>query len=184
MNNANFILVLPIIFSIVLFSMINLAYAQDIAQLMAEKYSLQVDEQTFEIFYGFKGSLEVEISESEVENPHASNMILDKEKKSLEINLEEHEYAGPMWIRLPTELISASGGEFQVLIDDVDKPYELTYYTNEISVGFFIPEGTKKVEIFGTNVIPEFGSIAVLVLGVGIISIILVTQKINFIAKN
>ena len=55
------------IIGIILFSVIIPAYAQDISQLMAEKYSLQVDEQTFDVYYGFKGSLEVDISDLEVE---------------------------------------------------------------------------------------------------------------------
>ena len=179
-KKVNFFLVLPIIFSIILISSVTPADAQDIAKIMAEKYSLDVDEQTFDIFYGFKGSLEVDISNQDVDNPKASQMILNKEKKSLEINLEEHEYAGPMWVRLPTQLITAQGGEFQLFIDDVDKPFELTYYANEISVGFFLSEGTEKVEIIGTSVIPEFSTIAVLVLGTGMTSLIILTQKTSF----
>jgi len=95
------------------------ANAQDIAQLMAEKYSIEVDEQIFEISYGFKGSLEINIPSLEIENPKVSKMTINQERKSLEINLEDHEYAGPMWVRLPPELISAEGGDFQVLIEDV-----------------------------------------------------------------
>lgn len=179
-KKVNFFLVLPIIFGIILISSVTPADAQDIAKIMAEKYSLDVDEQTFDIFYGFKGSLEVDISNQDVDNPKASQMILNKEKKSLEINLEEHEYAGPMWVRLPTQLITAQGGEFQLFIDDVGKPFELTYYANEISVGFFLSEGTEKVEIIGTSVIPEFSTIAVLVLGTGMTSLIILTQKTSF----
>ena len=145
---------------------------------MAEKYPLQVDEQTFDIYYGFKGSLEVDISASEVENPHASNMILNKEEKSIEVFFDEHEYAGPVWIRLPTELLTAEGGNFQLFIEDEEKPFELTYYANEISVGFFLPEGSQKVKIIGTSVIPEFSTIAVFVLGAGMTSLILLRRKL------
>jgi len=180
MKKSNFTLVLAVIFSVILFSSNIPANAQDIAQLMAEKYSLHVDEQTFDIYFGFKGSLEVDISSQEVENPQVSSIILNQEKKSLEINIEEHEYAGPMWVRLPTELITAEGGEFQLFIDNVEKPFELTYYTHEISVGFFLPEGIQNVEIVGTSVIPEFSTIAVLVLGTGMTSLILLARKTKF----
>ena len=171
---------LPVIFGIIIFSSIVPANAQDIAQIMAEKYSLQVDEQTFDISYGFKGSLEVDVSSLEVENPQVSSMFLNQEKKSLEINFDEHEYAGPMWVRLPTELITAEGGEFQLFIENIGKPYELTYYADDVSVGFFVPEGTQQVEIVGTSVIPEFSAIAVLVLGTGMTSLIILTRKNKF----
>lgn len=177
--NVNLTLISPVIFGIILISIIIPANAQDIAQLMSEKYALDVDERTFDIYYGFKGSLEVDISSQEVENPKASYMILNQEKKSLEINFDEHEYAGPVWMRLPTEMIAAKGGEFQLLIDDVSKPYELTYYTDDVSVGFFMPLGTQKVEIVGTSVIPEFSVMAVLVFGTSMASLIILRRKIN-----
>ena len=180
MIKSQLTLVFPVIFSIVIFSIIIPANALDIAQLMAEKYVLDVDDQTFDIYYGFKGSLEVDISSQEFDNPKISNIFLNQEQKSLEITFEEHEYAGPVWVRLPTELMSAKGGEFQLLIEDVEKPYELTYYTDDVSVGFFMPLEIQKVEIIGTSVIPEFSSIAVLVLGTGTLSLIFLTRKIKF----
>ncbi len=144
---------------------------------MAEKYSIEVDEKNFDIFYGFKGSLEIDIPSLEIENPEVSNILLNKERKSLEIDFEDHEYAGPIWFRLPPELISAERGEFQVLIDDAPKPFELTYYANDVSVGFFIPEGTQKVEIIGTSIIPEFSIMTVLVLGIAMTFLIIFTKN-------
>ncbi len=170
---------LSLIFVVVIFSANTPANAQDISQLMAEKYSLQVNEQTFDVYYGFKGSLEIDISDLEVENPYVSNMILNQEQKSIEVIFDEHEYAGPVWLRLPTELITAEEGKFQLFIDDAEKPYELTYYANEISVGFFMQEGSQKVEIIGTSVIPEFSTIAVLVLGTGMTSLIILSRKLK-----
>jgi len=93
----------------IIFSSIIPADAQDIAQLMAGKYSLQVDEQTFDIYYGFKGSLEVDISGQQVDNPSPSKIFLNQEHKSIEITFEENKYTGPMWVRLPTKLITAKG---------------------------------------------------------------------------
>ena len=160
-----------------IFSAIIPAEAQDIAQLMAGKYSLQVDEQTFDIYYGFKGSLEVDISSQKAENPSPSKIFLNQERKSIEITFEENEYTGPMWVRLPVKLITAEGGEFQLFIDDFEKPYELTYYTDEVSVGFFLPVGTQKIEIVGTSVIPEFSTLAVFILATGMASLIILRRK-------
>ncbi len=175
---------LQVIFSLIVFGTIIPVNAQDISQLMSDKYSLQVDEQTFDVFYGFKGSLEVDISGLQVENPKISNMILNQEQKSLEITFGEHEYVGPVWLRLPTELITAEGGEFQLFFDGVEKPYELTYYTDDISVGFFMTETTQNVVIVGTSVIPEFSTIAVLVLGAAMMLLIILSRKINLVPNN
>ena len=177
-SNKKLIWVFPVIFGIILFSFILPVQAQDISKLMAEKYSISVDEQTFVIYYGFKGSLEVDVSDLEVDKPVITEMTLNKEEKSLEMTFSESEYAGPAWVRLPNELITAEGGNFQVFINKVEKPFELTYYADEISVGFFMPMGTEEVEIIGTRVIPEFSTI-ILVLGITMASLILATRIIQ-----
>ncbi len=46
---------------------------------------------------------------------------------------------------------------------------------NDVTVMF--PAGTEKIEIIGTFVIPEFGTIALMILAVAIISIIAVSAK-------
>jgi predicted secreted protein with PEFG-CTERM motif len=46
---------------------------------------------------------------------------------------------------------------------------------NQVTVMF--PAGTEKIEVLGTFVIPEFGTIAVMILAVAIISIIAVSAK-------
>ena len=46
---------------------------------------------------------------------------------------------------------------------------------NEVTVMF--PAGTEKIEVVGTFVIPEFGTIAVMILAVAIISIIAVSAQ-------
>lgn len=180
MKNVYFLLTFLVIAGIILSSVIIPINAQDIAQLMSEKYSIKIDEHVFDLYYGFKGSLEVDIPSLDFENPSVSHMLLSKEKKSLELYFEQHEYAGAMWVRFPTELISAKGGEFQLFIDGVNKPYELTYYGENIAIGFIIPEGAQKVEIVGTSVIPEFSNISVLVLGTGMISLAILTRKIIY----
>jgi len=44
-----------------------------------------------------------------------------------------------------------------------------------LTISFF--DGSEEIEIIGTFVIPEFGTIAAVILSVGIISIIAVTAK-------
>ncbi|MFB3096877.1 MAG: PEFG-CTERM sorting domain-containing protein, partial [Nitrosopumilaceae archaeon] len=45
------------------------------------------------------------------------------------------------------------------------------------SLTIMFPPGNSEIEILGTSVIPEFGSIAALILGVAIVSIIVVSAK-------
>ncbi|NWJ28356.1 PEFG-CTERM sorting domain-containing protein, partial [Marine Group I thaumarchaeote] len=46
---------------------------------------------------------------------------------------------------------------------------------NTVTVMF--PAGTEEIEIIGTYVIPEFGTIAAMILAVAIISIIVISSK-------
>jgi len=65
-------------------------------------------------------------------------------------------------------------GIFMVLVDGEEwDDVEIT--GNDVTVMF--PAGTEEIEIIGTFVIPEFGTIAAVILSVGIISIIAVTAK-------
>jgi hypothetical protein len=154
----------------------NSVFAQDIAELSSEEYLLQVDDQSFQIFYGFKGSLEVKIGEKVIENPKVNSMSINQERRSLEIKFEESTYKGPMWIRLPNEIISAEGAKFQVLVDGNEKRYELTSYTDNIAVGFILPPNVKQVEIIGTRVVPEF-STAIIIFGITMITTFYFVRK-------
>ena len=65
-------------------------------------------------------------------------------------------------------------GIFMVLVDGEEWD-DVEIAGNDVTVMF--PAGTEKIEIIGTFVIPEFGTIAVMILGVAIISIIAVSAK-------
>jgi len=63
------------------------AFAQylDIAQLSAEKYALKIDEKTYDIYYGYHGSFEVDVNKIGEELPKLSTMNINTERKSIEI---------------------------------------------------------------------------------------------------
>ncbi|MFB5605044.1 MAG: PEFG-CTERM sorting domain-containing protein [Nitrosarchaeum sp.] len=65
-------------------------------------------------------------------------------------------------------------GIFMVLVDGQEWD-DVEINNNKVTVMF--PAGTEKIEIIGTFVIPEFGTIAVMILAVAIISIIAVSAK-------
>jgi hypothetical protein len=80
-----FILIYNIIFILILIPSMGSVFAQDIAELASEKFLLQVDDQYFQIFYGFKGSLEVEIGEKIIDskgdlNDHKSRKKITSDK--------------------------------------------------------------------------------------------------------
>jgi predicted secreted protein with PEFG-CTERM motif len=69
---------------------------------------------------------------------------------------------------------SILNGIFMVLVDGQEWD-DVEISGNQITVMF--PAGTEKIEVIGTFVIPEFGTIAVMILAVAIISIIAVSAK-------
>jgi predicted secreted protein with PEFG-CTERM motif len=78
---------------------------------------------------------------------------------------------------MPDEVISAEKGQFQLFIDGIEIRYDLTRFPNDYALGMIIPKGGEHIEIVGTTVIPEFGTIAMMVLAIAIISIVAVTAK-------
>ena len=69
---------------------------------------------------------------------------------------------------------SILNGIFTVLVDGQEWD-DVEISGNQVTVMF--PAGTEKIEVVGTFVIPEFGTIAVMILAVAIISIIAVSAK-------
>jgi predicted secreted protein with PEFG-CTERM motif len=70
--------------------------------------------------------------------------------------------------------LSQQKGIFMVLVDGEEQT-DVNIVGNNVIVKF--PAGTKEIEIIGTFVIPEFGTIAAMILAVAIISIIAITAK-------
>ncbi|MCH8972507.1 MAG: PEFG-CTERM sorting domain-containing protein [Thaumarchaeota archaeon] len=104
----------------------------------------------------------------------------DIDQSSLIIEIEAVD-DGELTITLPRELIDAKIGDadddFFVLVDaeEVDFDETKTDLDRTLTIGF--PAGSEEIEIIGTFVIPEFGTIAALILAVAIISIIAVSAK-------
>ncbi len=73
-----------------------------------------------------------------------------------------------------TPSVDAIRGIFMVLVDGEEWD-DAEINGNEVTVDF--PAGTSEIEIIGTFAIPEFGTIAALILAVAIISIIVVSSR-------
>jgi len=103
-------------------------------------------------------------------------IIPDVENTSLIIQIETFS-DGELTITLPKEVIDTNEGSFFVLIDDEESVYysEETTDSRTLIIPFY--NGSEVIEIIGTFVIPEFGTIAAIILAVAITSIIVLSAK-------
>ena len=153
------------------------AFAQylDISQLENEKFILEVEGNSYDIYYGYHGSLDA--MGSDYQDPTLSEIIVNDERKSLEITMSDVPERTDFWIRTPFEVITAEKENYQVLVDGVDTGYDIMKFPNDYVIGVFIEEDTKHIEIIGTQVIPEFGSLSILILGMAVGSIVYLVRK-------
>src|ERR671916_3111478 len=112
------------------------------------------------------------------------NMTIHGENQTLGVTINSMSN-GTLALRLPREVIdsqTAEGedAEFAAFIDNAEyeEPGEIdepTEDTRTILIGF--PAGAGSIDVIGTSVIPEFSTIAVVVLAVAIIGIIIATAR-------
>ena len=94
---------------------------------------------------------------------------------SLLITIHNAQDGGELTITLPDEIITPfNDGTFFVLVDGEESD-DAEQNGNSITVPF--DATTTQIEIVGTHVVPEFGTIAMIVLAVAIVSIIAVSAK-------
>lgn len=88
---------------------------------------------------------------------------------------------GNLTLTLPRALIDAKNGanddQFFVLVDGADTEFTEQKTSTDRTLTVFIPKDTEQVEVIGTQVVPEFGSLSSLVLVMSIISIVIVSYK-------
>ena len=159
------------------------AYAQylDISQLESEKITFTFDEKFYDVYYGYHGSLDALGSESLF--PTLSSMEINQEKKSIEIIMDVVPEKTDFWVRTPQDVLYAENEKYTVLVDGVDTRYDLMKFPNDYVIGFIISEDTKKIEIIGTRVIPEFGTYAILILGISILGLIYFARKSSIVSQ-
>ena len=102
---------------------------------------------------------------------------------SLVISIHDAEDGGELTITLPSDVITPfNDGTFFVLVNDEESD-DASQDGNTITVPFDADAET--IEIIGTHVVPEFGTIAAIILAVAITSIIAISakSKLNLIPK-
>jgi predicted secreted protein with PEFG-CTERM motif len=111
------------------------------------------------------------------------NIIPDINANSLIISVNSFK-DGSLTIAIPRTILDATINEndddFFVLVDDEVGLYDETKSDLSRALTISVPEGAEEIEIIGTFVIPEFGSIAMLILVASIIAVIVSARKFQF----
>ena len=124
----------------------------------------------------------------EITNAKLINVIPDLDAVSLLIYIQATD-DGSITLTIPRSVLDASinneDDEFFVLVDGEEVDFEeiTTDTDRRLTIGF--STGTEQIEIIGTFVIPEFGTIAAMILAVAIISIVTISakSKLNMLSR-
>ena len=117
----------------------------------------------------FTNELNYNISGGMVESITATN------DDSLLVTIHDAEDGSELTITLPDDIITPfNDGTFFVLVNGEESD-DAEQNGNSITIPF--DANTTEIEIVGTHVVPEFGTIAMIVLAVAIVSIIAVSAK-------
>jgi len=110
-----------------------------------------------------------------------SGATLNAASKTLVVNIQAND-DGQITLNIPRSVLDAKSGTsdsaFAVLIDgEQAQQFTETPSTDTRTVTIPFQMASEKIEIIGTQIVPEFGPIAALVLAIAIISIIAVSAK-------
>jgi predicted secreted protein with PEFG-CTERM motif len=125
-------------------------------------------QQTFDVNYTMSGG-------------SVKDMTIDTQSISLIVSINSTS-DGIITLQLPRTLVDAkTNGQddaFIILIDGAEvKPQSESANSNYRNLTIPFLQGDKDIEIIGTQIVPEFGPIAALVLAIAIVSIIAVSAK-------
>ena len=116
----------------------------------------------------------------EITNAKLLNIIPDLDAVSLLISIETTD-AGSITLTIPRSILDASindgDDEFFVLVDGEEVDFEEIKTSEDRTLTIDFLAGTEQIEIIGTFVVPEFGTIAAMILAVAIISIVAISAK-------
>jgi predicted secreted protein with PEFG-CTERM motif len=124
---------------------------------------------TFDVEYAITGGI-------------VKDMILNPEDFTLRVLLESVD-EGTISLKIPRDFLDAEKPDgqdeiFIVLIDNIQFPYEETETNSQtrlITIDF--EEQTSMIEIIGTFAIPEFGTMVMVILLIGVVTTILVSKS-------
>ena len=116
----------------------------------------------------------------EIVNAKLLNVIPDIDAVSLLIYIEATN-DGSITLTIPRSVLDASindgDDEFFVLVDGEEVDFEEITTSIDRTLTIEFNAGTEQIEIIGTFVIPEFGTIAAMILAVAIITVVMISAK-------
>jgi len=124
----------------------------------------------------------------EIVNAKLLNVIPDMDAVSLLIYIDAKD-DGSITLTIPRSVLDASindrDDEFFVLVDGEEVDFEEVTTSTDRTLTIEFNAGTEQIEIIGTFVIPEFGTIAAMILAVAIISIVAISakSKLNMLSR-
>ena len=134
---------------------------------------------TFEVDAGNHGTFDVEYS---IEGGTVKDMLVDEEIFALIVIIESTD-DGSISLEIPRYALDAKKQDntdetFIILIDGIEAPHiEPSTDSNSRVITINFEQGDSDIEIIGTTIIPEFGTIAMMILAIGIIATIFVTKN-------
>ena len=148
------------------------AWKEDGTYTINVKYGSLSEKITIELIDGCVSQLFVEDNclPYEISGGMITGATVNTNDNSIIISLDAHD-DGTLTIT-PSE--STQEGIFMVLVDGEESD-DVEINGNEVTVMF--PAGAEEIEVIGTFVVPEFGTIAAMILAVAIISIIAISSK-------
>lgn len=133
----------------------------------------------FEVDAGSSGTFDVEYT---IKGGTVKNMVVDSKTFAIIVQIDATD-EGEITLELPREFIGAETQDskddaFIILIDGIEVAgQELVVHSESRVITINFEQGDSVIEIIGTYVIPEFGTIAMMVLIVGIMVTVLVTRN-------
>jgi len=133
----------------------------------------------FEVDAGSYGTFDIEYT---IKGGTIKNMLVDPDIFAIIVQIDSTD-EGIITLDLPREFIGAEKQDgkddtFIILIDGIEVAYQESVVTSEsrvITINF--EEGDSDIEIIGTYVIPEFGTIVMMILIAGIMTVIIASRN-------
>ena len=120
--------------------------------------------------------------EYSIEGGTVKDMLVDEEIFALIVIIESTD-DGSISLEIPRYALDAKKQDetddiFIIIIDGIEAPYQETITdSNSRVITINFEQGDSDIEIIGTTIIPEFGTIAMMILAIGIITTIFVTKN-------
>ena len=135
------------------------------------EFAMEENENTSQSIMIEDHSLDYELTCAEIQS-----MTPDTEMKSMIIAIKT-DCDGELTITLPKDVIDTDENGFFVLVDGDETNHKASSVGEFWTLTIPFSYGSEEIEIIGTYVIPEFGTIAALVLVLAISSIIIISAK-------